>query len=138
MSASRTCKALALLGVLFTRDVDWREIACAELKPEPQVPEKLEAGTSLGEEALGSVLPNQTPPASTGKISQNVPDKPLPKQKRPPCMERAAVAINGGCWRPAPPGAEMAPCDDDLYEHKGRCYNPILIKGEHVPISDPQ
>lgn len=126
MSASRTCTVLALLGVLFTRDVDWREIAYAELKPEPQVPETLDAGTSLGEEALGSVLPNQTPPASTGKISQNVPNEPLPTQKRPPCTERGAIAINGGCWFPLGAEAGTPPCDPPRYEHKARCYTPIL------------
>ncbi|HLK99619.1 MAG TPA: serine/threonine-protein kinase [Myxococcaceae bacterium] len=129
----------ALLGVLLTRDGDRREVASVEPLPKPQAREQPDAGTSLGEESLASVSPGEAPPTSKERISQKMPDKPLPKQKRPPCTGRAVLVINGGCWRPAPPEAELAPCDDDLYEYKGRCYDPILIKGERVPTSnEPQ
>ena len=128
--------ALALLGVQLTRGVDRREVASADPLPEPKASEQPDAGTSLGEGALASVSPSKTPPSSKGRISQKMPDEPLPTQKRPPCTGRAVLVINGGCWRPAPSDAELAPCDDDLYEHKGRCYDPILIKGERVPTSD--
>jgi len=129
----------ALLGVLLTRDGDRREVASVEPLPKPQAVDQPDAGTSLGEESLASVSPGEMPPTSKERISQKMPDKPLPNQKRPPCTGRVTLVINGGCWRPAHAGAEMAPCDDDLYEHKGRCYHPILIKGERVPTSnEPQ
>jgi len=135
MNARRSWTLLALMGMLLMCDVDRRELASAEPTPQLQAPEKPVAATSLGEEALSSASLSETPPAANGRISADVPDKPLPKQKRPPCTARAALVINGGCWRPAPSGADLAPCDDDLYEYKGRCYNPILIKGAPFQVS---
>lgn len=128
---------LGFLGMLLTRGVDRPEVAYVEPLPEPQASEQPDAGTSVGKDALSSVSPSKTPPASKGRISQKMPDKPLPNQKRPPCTGRVALIINGGCWHPAPAGAEMAPCDDDFYEYKGRCYSAILLKqGERVPTSE--
>lgn len=129
---------LALLGVLLTRDVDCGELASAESEPTTPVSEKPDAGTSLGEEALASVAPNETASASQGRISRDVPTEPLPSQKRPPCMERGAVTINGGCWFPLGAEAGTAPCDPPRYEHKERCYLPLLITRERVPTSDDQ
>ncbi|HLK99535.1 MAG TPA: serine/threonine-protein kinase [Myxococcaceae bacterium] len=129
--------ALGLLGMLLARGVDRPEVAYVEPLPEPRASEQPDAGTSVGEGALASASPSKTPPASKGRISQKMPDKPLPNQKRPPCSGRVTLVINGGCWLPAPGGAEMAPCDDDLYEYKGRCYSAILLrKDERVPTSD--
>lgn len=131
--------AVALLGVMLSRGGDRREATYTEPLPEPQASDQPDADTSLGEESLASVSPGEAPPESKERISQKMPDEPLPTQKRPPCTARVALVINGGCWRPAPPGAELAPCDNDLYEYKGRCYDPILIKGERVPTSnEPQ
>ena len=135
MNALRSWTLLALMGVPLMCDVDRRELASAKPTLQLQVPEKPVAGTSLGEEALPSATLSETPPTARRSISAAVPDKPLPTQKRPPCTARAALVINGGCWRPAPPGADLAPCDDDLYEYKGRCYIPILIKGAQFQVS---
>ncbi len=131
----------ALLGVLLTRDVGRPEVAStapqSEPQDEPQAEEQPDGGTSLGEESVASVSPAETPPVSEGKIAREMPDRPLPGQMRPPCNQRRAVEINGGCWRPGPPGADTAPCDADLYEHAKRCYDPILPKpGERVPTSE--
>jgi serine/threonine protein kinase len=95
----------------------------------------------LGEEGLASVSPAETPQASSEKeqVTREVPSEPLSGQRLPPCPQRGAVVINGGCWRRPSVEAEVAPCDsEDLYEHKGRCYSPILISGRRVPTSkDP-
>jgi hypothetical protein len=59
-------------------------------------------------------------------IADDLPDDPLPWQKRAPCGG-GLVEINGGCWlllkmRP--------PCDEDAYEWKGACYLPILSRAK--------
>ena len=113
MNARRSWTLLALMGV---------PLMCV-------------AGTSLGEEALSSASLSETSPTARSSISAEVPDKPLPTQKRPPCMERGAATINGGCWLPLGEEAGLAPCDAAFYEHKGRCYIPILIKGAQFQVS---
>lgn len=129
----------ALLGVLLTRDGDRREVASLEPLPKPQAVDQPDAGTSLGEESLASVSPGEPPPVSNARISRRVPEDPLPTQMRPPCTERGAVVINGGCWIPLGAEAGTAPCDPTRYEHNGRCYMPSLVNGERVPTSnEPQ
>jgi serine/threonine protein kinase len=131
------CLVVALLCVLLPRDVDRGGVADTEPQSEPQAAEQPDAGTSLGEEGMASVAPAETAPAPKRKVSREMPDKPSKNQKRPPCTQRAAVEINGGCWRLAPEGADKAPCDSDLFEYGGRCYSAILNTAEeHVPTSD--
>jgi serine/threonine protein kinase len=124
---------LALLYVLLPRNANREEVASTE----PQQAEKPDAGTgAMGEEAMASVAPAETAPVSPGKIMREMPTEPLPKQKRPPCNYRAAVVINGGCWR-LPLGADTSPCEaDDEYEYQGRCYYPLFTKAERVPTSE--
>jgi hypothetical protein len=101
------------------------------------VAEKPDAGIGqLGDEALSSVEPADHPPNSRPAISRKVPKKPMSDQARPPCTQKAAVEINGGCWRRLLEEAAIAPCDEDLYEHEGRCY--MLIRTSERPrTSDP-
>ena len=132
------CLVMALLCALPPRDVHREEVAFTVQDSEPQVPDTPDAGTAVGEEGLASVSPAEKPQVSgsEGKVSREVPEKPRNDQKRPPCNQRGAVEINGGCWRFAGKGAETAPCDSDLYEHEGRCYSPILDTAERIPTSD--
>jgi len=127
---------LALFGVLLARGVDRSNPAYSEVEPEPPASGEPDAGTSVGNEALASVTPAETPPVSGRGIRQRVPDKPLPGQKRPPCNHRSALVINGGCWVPLPVGGEKAPCEEGDYEHGGRCYMPLLTNPVRVPTSD--
>ena len=131
---------VGVVGMLMTGDGDRSEVASTEPERKRHATGSPDAGPSgLGEEALASVTSAETPPAPDKKITREVPSKPLSDQKLPPCSERSAVVINGGCWRIQAPGADIAPCDSDLYEHRGRCYAPILISAERVPTSkDPQ
>jgi serine/threonine protein kinase len=131
------CLAVALLCVLPPGRVDRRYMAATEPESESQVEEKPDAGTSVGEEGLASVSPAETPHSSKEKVSREMPDQPSKDQKRPPCNQRAAIEINGGCWRLARAGADTAPCDSDLYEHGGRCYSPILKNADdRIPTSE--
>lgn len=80
----------------------------------------------------------ETPVVSEKNVTREVPREPLDDQRLPPCIERRVVVINGGCWRIQATGADIAPCDPDLYEHNGRCYSPVLIGARRVPTSkDP-
>jgi serine/threonine protein kinase len=128
--------ALGLLCVL-PRTADRAEVASAESQGKPKAAEKPDAGTgAMGEEAMASVAPAQTAPVSPGKIMREMPTEPLPRQKRPPCNYRAAVVLNGGCWRRI--DAATAPCEaEDEYEHQGRCYYPLFgSNAERVPTSE--
>ena len=55
-------------------------------------------------------------------IGRDMPKKPLPGQRRPPCG-KSAFEINGGCWSRSD---TAPPCGDELAEWKGECYWPIL------------
>jgi serine/threonine protein kinase len=83
-----------------------------------------DAGISLAKEALmASVRMEQPDPSSSEGLTVEVPKKPLPGQARPPCKQRGAVELNGGCWwRPE----QTQPCGDGEYEWGGLCYRPIL------------
>jgi len=123
---------LLLWGVLTH---DWGSGA-ARYTGASQAAESPDAGTKgIGEEAVASVSPAQTPPSSGQGVSrQMIPTGPLPGQKRSPCKQQGAVEINGGCWW-HPSGAENPPCDTDKYEYGNRCYVPIWVS-ERPPTSD--
>ena len=130
--------ALVLALLLLPSIVDRREGGFTEAAwcGQPMA-EKPDGGTGqLGDEALSSVKPSDDPPISLPAISRKVPKKPLDDQARPPCKQKNAVVINGGCWRRQLEDAGTAPCDADLYEHEGRCYMVIRIS-ERPPTSDP-
>jgi serine/threonine protein kinase len=127
-----------LLWGLLSRNGDRREGAFTEPEGQQQATGSPDAGTSgLGEEAMASVAPAETPPVSGRRLARQVPKEPYKGLKRPPCAPWGAVAINGGCWRlQVIGGVDRAPCYPDLYEHEGRCYAPVLITDERVPTSE--
>jgi len=61
----------------------------------------------------------------TKKSLHTIPDQPLSVQRKVDehgkCNRPTAVAIKGGCWV----AEGKAPCDDDQYEWKGKCYMPF-------------
>jgi hypothetical protein len=100
------------------------------------VAEVPDAGTDgLGEGVLGSVEKAKDPAASGPAIARKVPKNPFEGLARPPCSRWGAVEINGGCWRLPNKEAEKSPCYEDLYEHQGRCYSPVITR-EPTPTSD--
>lgn len=88
-----------------------------------QEEDREDAGTSLAQEVLSVSARVDPPVLEPESFAVEMPKKPLPGQARPPCRQRGAVEINGGCWgRPgAPP-----PCAEGEYEWEERCYYPIL------------
>jgi serine/threonine protein kinase len=122
-----------LLGAVVTSTLGSSGVAFTRWGCNPKAAEKLDAGTKgLGEEAVASVAPAETPPVSEWRITREMPKEPLPGQKRPPCNHRLAKVINGGCWL----RLDKPPCETSDYEHEGRCYTPALNTDQRVPTSE--
>ena len=135
-AAAGVAIGVGLLVMLVTRDADRPEVAYAESRSEAQATEQPDGGTGqMGDEAMASVHPAETPPVSGRVHSRQVPDEPLPGQKRPPCRLRNVVVINGGCWGVLEGEAKL-PCEKGDYEYKGRCYAPLFLGAERVPTSE--
>jgi hypothetical protein len=62
-------------------------------------------------------------PQEQSVLARPLPSEPFKGQKRPPCTRYVQVELVGACWGPH---ELKAPCPDELYEHKGKCYLPIL------------
>lgn len=89
----------------------------------------------MGDGAMASVSPVETPTIGGRGITRKMPDEPVPGQKRRPCTERGELEINGGCWWMIE-GAAKPPCGGGKYEHEGLCYAPVLKLAERMPTSD--
>ena len=63
-------------------------------------------------------------------LAHPFPSKPYKGQKRPPCKPRVEEEIMGACWVPH---ELKAPCPEDLYEYKGKCYTTSML-----PPKEPQ
>jgi hypothetical protein len=64
---------------------------------------------------------------------QQLPEHPLPGQRKPPCDRGSEVEIRGGCWYEL---ARRSPCKPDAYEWKGACYVPSY-SAQRQPTADP-
>jgi hypothetical protein len=82
-----------------------------------------DGGTSLAEQMVVSPRVDEPDPIPW-VLGAEVPKTPLPSQARPPCRQRGAVEINGGCW--ARPPDSTPPCGEGDYELAGVCYRPLL------------
>ncbi|WP_407736565.1 serine/threonine-protein kinase [Hyalangium sp.] len=85
-----------------------------------------DGGTSLADETLASMVKMEQPQLTWQGLEADMPKEPLPGQARPPCKQRGAVVINGGCW--GRPENSTPPCGEGDYEWGGLCYRPILGK----------
>jgi hypothetical protein len=85
------------------------------------------------EEVLASAVTTSTARVDPGRISREIPEDPLPGQRKPPCIPRMETTIQGACWKPL---RFDAPCGDD-YEWEGRCYTPSL-NSPRQPTSDSE
>ena len=125
---------LVLLILSLTSGGDGRHVAYTEAL---QGAGSLDAGTGgIGEEAVASVAPAQSPPISERGVTREMTDGPLPGQKRPPCTEQGEIEMKGGCWWALAGGAQIPPCGKNKYEYEGICYAPVLNSTERVPTSE--
>jgi hypothetical protein len=84
--------------------------------------------------------PSQTPAPKSRvmrapAVSQPLPEKPLPDQRRPPCDPNGQVEIRGGCWYRV--GEARPPCADDAYAWQGACYVPASASRRQQPTAAP-
>jgi hypothetical protein len=125
--------ACALLFVLVRQD-----LVC----PQPMEPEPVASAASVPlrhefpveaeplEPHLSPWLANAMPSPGQPVFARPLPRKPFKGQKRPPCILLVEVELFGACWGPH---KLTAPCPDQLFEHEGQCYTPLII-----PQSPPQ
>jgi hypothetical protein len=100
--------------------------AAAQHPEAPGEKEKRDAGkVGMGDDALSAASAEPSSGASTERpgVGVNMPPKPLPGQKLPPCDPRYAVKLHGGCWYPHP--TVSPPCGKGEYERQGACYFPV-------------
>lgn len=99
-------------------------------------PERPRNAVSLGDTTLNSSDALREPPSQKTVISE-VPEKPLPGQRKPGadgrCPKRQ-LAINGGCWVKVDLDPEN--CYGNVFVYQGGCYMPINASG--LPTSAPQ
>jgi hypothetical protein len=108
-----------------TPEVTWVESQAVEEAPD--------GGTKgLGEEvASARVDSEESPVHSSAAIIKQVPENPLPGQRRPPCPRNVeVVVINGGCWYKV----NIKPPCSDYYEWQSACYLPIMGRA-YVPTT---
>jgi hypothetical protein len=128
--------AMVLFGVLLTRSVDESAVAHREQEAQEDAREGPDADTvGMGNGAVASAVSPRGAPASSRGVAREVPERPLPGQKRPPCNKRAEAEIRGGCWLPI--GGVDLPCDSGWYEHDGRCYAPFILTQRQPTSEDP-
>ncbi|WP_224363995.1 hypothetical protein [Hyalangium versicolor] len=93
------------------------------------------AEASLADASVPTRVLTKEPPHYESAIATEMPEEPLPGQRRPPCRQRE-VAVRGGCWIKL--NDFSPPCDDDWYEWKGGCYLPRYEQKRTPTSKDPQ
>ncbi|MDY7231286.1 serine/threonine protein kinase [Hyalangium rubrum] len=93
--------------------------------------DKRDAGTvGLGDTPLPAPSRAVSSESERSGMGLDMPMKPLPGQRGPPCR-KPAVEIYGGCWVAIE--EQSPPCSDDAYAWKNRCYWPI--RGPQKPAT---
>jgi hypothetical protein len=126
---------IALLLMLMVRSiVRTGEDAVTDMQAEAHGVDAPDGGTrGLGDDALASRVEPQHIPLAAKVVSWDLPKQPLPRQRRPPCQQKGAKEIQGGCWIRI--GDVEPPCGHNNYEWQGACYYPILDESR-VPTSE--
>jgi hypothetical protein len=91
--------------------------------------------TSLADASVPASVSAEVRASSSAFIAVEMPDDPLPGQRRPPCRPKE-VPIRGGCWvklSDFPP-----PCDEESYAWNGACYMPKFERARTPTSKDPQ
>ncbi|WP_224245477.1 serine/threonine protein kinase [Hyalangium gracile] len=115
---------------------DASELARAE-------PVRDEAAPDAGTRGLGDATPTARVAAEglpagleVRVIAMDLPEKPIPGQRRAPCRGHEQVEINGGCWHLLT--NTFPPCGEDAYEWKRACYYPILERAKPRTSKKPR
>jgi hypothetical protein len=99
----------------------------------PQEVAQFSPDAGVGEDAHSSV---QAPEKRVGPwilaLGRPMPPKPYPDQRRPPCVPRMEVEINGGCWVEV--ARQSPPCGNEMFDYAGACYLPSFT-GPKTPTS---
>ncbi|SES88303.1 serine/threonine-protein kinase [Stigmatella erecta] len=106
------------VGAWWERLPTWRDLSTSGTRHE-----KDGGVVGLAETVLD---PSQNSPSTEPMqqwIGRDLPKKPFPGQRRPPCKP-PAIEVNGGCWGLS--GNTSPPCGDQAVEWKKACYWPIL------------
>ncbi|KFE69370.1 serine/threonine-protein kinase [Hyalangium minutum] len=72
---------------------------------------------------------------STATVTQPLPEKPLPGQRKPPCNKNGQTELRGGCWYRL--NDAKPPCAEDNYVWQGACYAPVPASTRPQPAADP-
>jgi hypothetical protein len=110
---------LVCLALVSQRPGDPEPVASAASEPGSH---DLPAVTEALEPHISSWLGNNTPEEEP-VFARPLPRQPFKGQKRPPCTRLVEVELIGACWGPH---KLKAPCPDQLFEHQGECYAPII------------
>lgn len=101
----------------------------------PRSEEGKDAGTSeLADTAISARADVEVGESRPGGVALEMPKKPLPGQRRPPC-KYPAVAINSGCWGRI--SDAKPPCGDESYEWENGCYWPAWLTAR-PPTAEPR
>ncbi len=99
----------------------------------PQEVAQFSPDAGVAEDSLSSV---QAPEKRVGPwilaLGRPMPSKPYPEQRRPPCVSRVEVEINGGCWVKV--ADQSPPCGNEMFDYEGACYLPSFT-GPKTPTS---
>ena len=87
----------------------------------------------LGDGGVTARVEPQEEPTLAKTVAKQMPEGPLPNQRRAPCS-RGEVEIRGGCW--AQWTALTPPCGDEAYELNGACYWPLFKGSRREPTSE--
>lgn len=111
--------------------------------PEMTREEALDAGMApdggtrgLGDDALTTRMEIQSIPSEARSISLDMPKKPLPGQRRPPCKRDWEEILHGGCWVRV--ANKKPPCGDDTYQWQEACYDPAWDRSRPPTTQNPQ
>jgi hypothetical protein len=131
--------ASGALAASFWAGVHMRPVASPAKMAEvgAQAPARVEerARTGLADAGLTEVGNVAKPEPARGGLTLDMPKKPLPGQRLPPC-EGHEVEINDGCWWRV--GNATPTCGKREYAWKNACYSPSLDPQQpRPPTSDP-
>jgi hypothetical protein len=130
----------AAVGVQVVINVWWSTHWQSVERPPAVAQEGRDGGTedggtaSLADAALTRREDMALPVPAQEGISLEMPKKPFPGQRRPPC-KKPETEINGGCWIALLEA--VPPCGDTSYEWRNKCYYPVAAPQRPTTSEQP-